>query len=199
VFVRLTGPYSSDKPGIADGIILSSACVVKISFSAGMYTKDDVAGIGKFLLRAKETVAVAESVTSGHIQAALSMADLAQQFFQGGITVYNVAQKFKHLNVEPIHALSCNAVSKQVAIQLASGVAMKFSSSWGIGICGYAAPVPELQVDKPYAFFAITEGEKVRVSRKIGTSATNGRPTQEYYVQAVLNAFESLLQKRRRG
>lgn len=160
-----------------------------------MYTKNDVAGIGKHLLRTQETISVAESVTSGHLQAAISMADFAQQFFQGGITVYNVAQKFKHLEVEPIHAQSCNAVSKQVAIQLALGVAKKFSSLWGIGICGYAAPVPELGIETPYSFFAITRGGVVKASKKIITKAKHGRPTQEYYTSIVLKALEGAIRK----
>ena len=158
-----------------------------------MYTKDDVSLIGKFLLKAKETISVAESVTAGNLQAAISMADFAQEFFQGGITVYNVAQKFKHLNVEPIHALSCNAVSKQVAVQLALGAIQNFSSTWGIGTCGYAAPVPELGIKTPYAFFAIARGEVVKISRKIETGATSGRATQEYYTKSVLKALEAIL------
>lgn len=162
-----------------------------------MYTKADVSGIGRLLLDAKETIAVAESVTSGHLQAALSMADFAQQFFQGGITVYNVAQKFKHLNVEPIHALSCNAVSKQVAVQLAFGAANNFSSSWGIGVCGYAAPVPELEISKPYAFFAIVHAGAIKAAKKMETQARSGRPTQEYYAKKVFNTFESILKKAR--
>lgn len=160
-----------------------------------MYTKNDVSEIGKFLLEAGETIAVAESVTSGHLQAAISLADSAQHFFQGGITVYNVAQKFKHLNVEPIHALSCNAVSKQVAAQLAFGAANKFSSSWAIGVCGYAAPVPELEIEKPFAFFAITKGDVIKVTKRIESKVKNGRPTQEYYTKMILNALESFLKK----
>ncbi len=160
-----------------------------------MYTKNDVATIGKILLEAKETIAVAESVTSGHLQAAISMADFAQEFYQGGITVYNVAQKFKQLDVEPIHAQSCNAVSKQVAEQLAIGASKKFSSHWAIGVCGYAAPVPELKIKTPYAFFAITRSDVVKVSRKITTEAKSGRPTQEYYCKVILEALESILKR----
>lgn len=158
-----------------------------------MYTKDEVSGVAEILLKTKQTVAVAESVTSGHLQAALSLADYAQDFYQGGMTVYNVGQKFKHLGVEPIHARAHNAVSKQVAEQMALGITRYFSSHWGVGVCGYAAPVPELDVKVPYAFFAIASSDAVKVSRKIVTEARSGRATQEYYVSQLLQAFESLL------
>ncbi len=54
------------------------------------------------LARKKETIAVAESVTAGLLQVALAQAENASEFFQGGITVYNLGQKFRHLGVEPI-------------------------------------------------------------------------------------------------
>jgi nicotinamide-nucleotide amidase len=160
-----------------------------------MYTKNEVGRIADILLKAGHTIAVAESVTSGHLQAALSLADYAQDFYQGGITVYNTGQKCRHLGVEPIHAQAHNAVSKQVAEQMALGVTNAFSSHWGVGICGYAAPVPELDVKVPFAFFAIAYSGTVKVSRKVVTDARSGRPTQEYYASTVLRAFESLLKK----
>ena len=67
----------------------------------------------------------------------------ASLFYHGGITVYNIGQKSKQLNVGPIHALQVNCVSEKVAIEMAIGVIHMFKSSWGIGITGYASPVPE--------------------------------------------------------
>src|SRR5215203_1295610 len=74
------------------------------------------------LLARKETVAVAESVSSGYLQLAFSRGKDAEKFYQGGITTYNLGQKAKHLCVEPIHALDCNSVSEKVASQMARGV-----------------------------------------------------------------------------
>lgn len=160
-----------------------------------MYTKAEISPIAELLLKAKQTIAVAESVTSGHLQAAISLADFAQDFYQGGITVYNIGQKSRHLGVDPIHATANNAVSKQVAEQMATGATSTFTSHWGIGVCGYAAPVPELDIKTPYAFFAIAFAGSVKVSRKVVTEARSGRPTQEYYVTEILRAFQTLLKK----
>jgi nicotinamide mononucleotide (NMN) deamidase PncC len=84
-----------------------------------LFDKNLLIRIGKYLKRKEETLAVAESVTAGLVQYAFSNVPDATQFFQGGLTAYNVAQKFKHLQVEPIHALAVNCVSQLVAEQMA--------------------------------------------------------------------------------
>jgi nicotinamide mononucleotide (NMN) deamidase PncC len=81
-----------------------------------MYDLKEINVIKDYMLRSNQTVSVAESVTSGHIQAALSRAEFAMKFFQGGITAYNLGQKYRHLQVEPIHAQFTNFVSERVAI-----------------------------------------------------------------------------------
>jgi nicotinamide-nucleotide amidase len=64
-----------------------------------------IQSIGNILIERQQTVAVAESVTSGHIQSTLSTAADAARFFQGGITTYNLGQKSRHLHVEPFMLL----------------------------------------------------------------------------------------------
>lgn len=76
-----------------------------------MYPFDEINTIKDRLLCLRQTVAVGESVTSGHLQAALSLGENARQYYQGGLTAYNLGQKARHLLVEPIQALECNCVS----------------------------------------------------------------------------------------
>jgi nicotinamide-nucleotide amidase len=52
-----------------------------------VYDKQALDALALALIKAKESIAVAESVTAGHLQAALSGATKAMQFFQGGITL----------------------------------------------------------------------------------------------------------------
>ncbi len=70
--------------------------------------------IRQYMLGNNQTVAVAESVTAGLLQWAFSSIPDAAQFFQGGITAYNISQKYKHLAVEPIHASEVNCVSQKL-------------------------------------------------------------------------------------
>lgn len=70
-------------------------------------------------LRHNETIAVAESVTAGCVQLLLSTAMGAQDFFQGGINVYNNNQKYMHLHIDRLFADSCDGVHPLIARQMA--------------------------------------------------------------------------------
>jgi PncC family amidohydrolase len=132
------------------------------------------------------TIAVAESVTAGYLQIHFSRATGATQFFQGGITAYNTGQKTKHLQVEPIHAQAANAVSPQVATEMALGVCTLFNCNVGIAVTGYAAPVPELQITELFAFYAIVCKGKVIASRKITPSEHEPEKVMEEYARGII-------------
>src|SRR3569623_1090178 len=134
-----------------------------------IYDEKSIEQIKNYLLSNHLTIAVAESVTSGHIQAALSTATDARKFFQGGITAYNIGQKSRHLIIEPTHAIECNCVSGQVAETMASNICKMFVSDIGIALTGYAAPVPERGIEQLFAWLSIVKQGKVVLTRKITT------------------------------
>lgn len=148
--------------------------------------------IGKKLLSKKQTLSVAESVTSGLLQFAFSNIPDAARFFQGGITAYNIGQKFKHLKVEPVHALSVDCVSQKVATEMAMHVSELFSSDWGIGITGYATQVPESD-HKVFAYYAITNKMKVKKSGKLVPKTEDPPEVQLNYVDDVIRIFSQLV------
>jgi PncC family amidohydrolase len=142
----------------------------------------------------KQTVAVAESVTAGHLQAALSLAEKAMDFFQGGITAYNIGQKARHLGIDPIHAMTCNCVSEKVALEMSVAVCRLFSADWGIAITGYASPVPEEHIDSLFAYYAISfRGQPA--SQGIIKAADTGNPVtvRYFYTNALLSLFREAL------
>lgn len=145
------------------------------------------------LITRGETVAVAESVTAGLITAALSGADNATKFLQGGIIVYNLGQKTRHLGVDPIHGEECNCVSQEVAIQMARGVAEKFCSHWGMAITGYAAPVPQLKIKSCYAYYAIMRNGETIISARVNSEPAGLRIVQQRFVNALLRGFQRIL------
>ena len=149
--------------------------------------------IGKILLKRHQTLAVAESVTSGQLQTALSLADDARIFYQGGITVYNLGQKARHLFVDPILAESCNCVSEEVAAQMAKQVTAMFTADWGIAITGYAAPVPEKNIHELFACYAIYSPNDQVIKETVFTQAGSPRQVQEFYTKHVLDHFLKLL------
>jgi nicotinamide-nucleotide amidase len=126
-----------------------------------LISRESIDALKNELLEKKQTLAVAESVTSGVLQAICSAATDASMFFQGGITVYNLGQKAIHLGIEPIYAEQCDCVSGQTAAEMAIGVCGLFKSDWGIGVTGYASPTPESD-GKLFAYIAIAfKGEVV--------------------------------------
>lgn len=144
------------------------------------------------LIKKGESISIAESVTSGLLQFAMSNTMDTVDFFQGGITVYNANQKFRQLNIEPTHALAVNCVSEQVAIELAQNVRIKFDSEYGVGITGYASAVPE-SGNKLFAYFAITYKSRVLHTARLDTEPQEGIGVQLYYVNEVVRAIASIL------
>jgi nicotinamide-nucleotide amidase len=156
------------------------------------FNKKDLDYIGKTFKKKKETIAAAESVTSGVLQFALSSITDASQFFQGGLTAYNLGQKCKHLLVEPIHAQMVNCVSQRVATEMAIGISQLFSSDWGIGITGYASPVPE-SGNKVFAYYSIVYKKKVKGYGKIIPGKATPAQIQVHYVNAIISKLVAKL------
>lgn len=144
--------------------------------------------IGAYCIRNKESIAVAESVTAGTIQTLISNGENAEKFFHGGITVYNTAQKTRHLNIEPINAENCNAVDVEIAINMAKEVCRMFCSSIGLASTGYAAPYPERDVHSPFANLAIVQRGEVLFADKVVPDSQNfGLEIQKEYAEKILH------------
>lgn len=151
-----------------------------------MIEKAKANALRKYFLDHAETVAVAESVTSGLLQLEFSGIPDAEKFYQGGITTYNLGQKYKHLNVEPIHAVNCNCISQQVANQMALNVCPLFLSEWGIGITGFATPTKESQ-NKIFCFYAIAVRGQIISSSQIISKKLKPREVQQFYCDEIIN------------
>lgn len=158
------------------------------------YDQKKIDKLSKQLVSEDKTIAVAESCTSGLIQNILSQAKQATLFYQGGMTLYNLGQKAKHLNVNPITSESCNSVSKEVAEKMAVEVALAFNSELGVAITGYAQPLPKLKVDSCFAYIAMAEGSKLLFSKKItGESSKTLLENQFIFMEKVINEIMKVL------
>ncbi len=165
--------------------------------TALQFDEELIEKIKKILVKRSATLAVAESVTSGLLQAACTQAKDASQYFHGGITAYNLGQKARHFNVDTIHAEACNCVSKKVAEQMAVSVTQRFFSDYGIATTGYANTVPEQGIDKTYAWCAIAHNGKVIFSKKINaTGIEEGLTTQLFFVNQCLQLFYQSISKK---
>jgi nicotinamide-nucleotide amidase len=139
------------------------------------------------------TLAVAESLTCGRLQARIGKISGASGFFLGGITAYSIEEKVRHLGVRRRDAQPVNSVSRRVAEQMARGACRLFGSDIGIGTTGYAEPSPEHRVRSPYAWWSVAR----RVSRtrfefrsgRVNLTGNRGRAQE----QAARTALDALL------
>jgi nicotinamide-nucleotide amidase len=103
------------------------------------------------------TLGVAESMTCGWIQTRIGAVSGASEFFRGGLTAYELEQKVRHLAIGRSHAASVNAVSAEVAEQMALGACAFFASDLGLATTGYAEPSLAQGVREPFAFWALAQ------------------------------------------
>jgi nicotinamide-nucleotide amidase len=101
------------------------------------------------------TLAAAESLTCGRVQAAIGSISGASNFFLGGITAYSLDEKVRHLGVARAAAKKVNSVSAAVAEQMARGACGLFGSDLAVATTGYAEPAPADDVAEPFAFWAV--------------------------------------------
>ncbi len=130
----------------------------------------EISELKVLLLRApRRTLAVAESLTCGHLQARIGAVSGASEFFLGGITAYTLDEKVRHLGVERATAKAVNSVSAEVAEQMARGACVLFGSDFALATTGYAEPF-DLAQGRPF------DDEPSRTAQ--------GRPSAEVNVTA---------------
>lgn len=114
------------------------------------------AELKKLMLRRPAlTLAVAESLTAGHVQAQVASVSGSSGYFLGGVTAYSLEQKVKLLGVNRSHARKVDCVSQRVAVEMAFGAAELFGADIGVATTGYAEPSREAGVKEAMAWWAI--------------------------------------------
>lgn len=163
-------------------------------------------GVGLKALMLREprlTLAVAESLTSGHVQARVGAIPGASLFFLGGVTAYTLEEKVRLLGVERELAKRVNCVSAEVATQMAAGVCRLFGSTIGLATTGYAEPSPAEGVAAPFAWWALVHSRGGRAAARRGgriECAGAGRvETQVRVAEAVMVELEAYLHECRGG
>lgn len=96
--------------------------------------------VGKVLSDQRKTIATAESCTGGMIANELTNIAGSSSYVLGGIVSYANKVKVNQLGVSEAHLESVGAVSKEVAMQMAKGVALNLGADIGISTTGIAGP-----------------------------------------------------------
>jgi nicotinamide-nucleotide amidase len=95
---------------------------------------------GKILTDNKLTIAAAESCTGGLLSSKITDIPGSSDYMKGGIVAYGNEIKISALNVKEKDLEKDGAVSKNVALQMAKGVAEKMGADIGVSATGIAGP-----------------------------------------------------------
>jgi nicotinamide-nucleotide amidase len=149
------------------------------------------------------TLAVAESLTCGHLQARVGAISGASTFLLGGLTAYSLEQKVRHLGVDRRRARAVNCVSADVAEAMARGVCGLFGAHVGVATTGYAEPAPAQGVATPFAWWAVarrvgSRGWRVQHGRVECPDASRTQ-VQAIVAEAALGELITFLRAARAG
>jgi nicotinamide-nucleotide amidase len=148
------------------------------------------------------TLAIAESVTCGNLQALVGQISGASNFFQGGVTAYSLERKVELLGVDREKAQAVDCVSEEMARQRAEGVARIYNTTVGVATTGYAEPSAATGIAQPFAYWAIfhrganASGPTIR-SGKIDAPGEGRVDAQRRIAEAVLGELTAFLRQAR--
>ena len=152
----------------------------------------------KLMLRKPRlTLAAAESLTCGHLQAAIGAEPGASNYFLGGVTAYSLEQKVRLLGVNRVHARRVNCVSQRVAVEMAQGACALFGAGIAVATTGYAEPSKEKGIKAPLAWWAlchVRRGDRAEIiSGLIEMPGATRVAAQEEVAREVLNQLTAYL------
>ncbi len=155
----------------------------------------------KKLMRRKPrlTLAAAESLTCGHVQAAIGAVSGASEYFLGGVTAYSLAQKVRLLGVNRAHARRVNCVSQRVAVEMARGACDRFGADLAVATTGYAEPNRAEGIKTPLAWWTVCHrrrgGRETIISGLIEVPGATRAQVQERVAAEVLGQLVTYLRE----
>jgi nicotinamide-nucleotide amidase len=172
-----------------------------VATPASLVCMSTAAELKKLILhRPALTLAVAESLTAGQVQARIAAVSGASGYFLGGVTAYSLDQKVKLLGVNRAHARSVDCASQRVAVEMAAGAVKLFGADLAIATTGYAEPAPKRKVRTPHAWWALCHrhrGAAVVLSGLIEVPGADRVTVQARVAEAVLVELVNYLREGR--
>ena len=117
------------------------------------------------LIRRRQSVGCAESLTGGLLTARLVDVPGASAVVRGGVVAYANDVKASVLGVDPALLATAGAVHPDVALDMARGVRRVLGSDWGVSTTGVAGPDPSDGMPVGAVFVAVDSAAGQRVGR----------------------------------
>lgn len=141
VQVRITARANS--AGEAEKMVDGLAEKVSVRLAGSIFGSDEEVleeVVGKLLLEAGLTIALAESCTGGMIAASLTDIPGSSNYLAGGVVAYSNEIKQSLLGVPAETLQRYGAVSKETAMAMAAGVRKVAGTHLGLAVTGIAGP-----------------------------------------------------------
>ncbi len=146
--------------------------------------------IGNLLVKRKQTICTAESLTGGKIASKMVAVQGASAYFKGSIVAYTAATKINLLGVSKDTIKKNTVVSKEVALEMARGAKEKLATNYAIAVTGNAGPTTDNNTkDVGIVYIALVSDNNEFVGE-----FNFGQPREKVINRTVSKAFE-LLQK----
>lgn len=151
------------------------------------------AEVGKLLVSAKATLAVAESCTGGLVANWLTNTPGASNYFLLSAVTYDNQAKVNVLGVSPDTLIQCGAVHEQVAAQMAQGVRKVGGADYGVATTGIAGPSGG-SPEKPVGTVCIAVASaEATVTRRLRFSFGRRLMNKRIFAMAVLDTLRRVL------
>ncbi|WP_280512434.1 CinA family protein [Nocardia farcinica] len=140
--------------------------------------------LAEVALRQGITIAVAESLTSGKLSAALGAAGDSAEWFRGGIVSYSAQVKHRLLDVPDVPVVSATA-----AAAMAAGARRLLEADVAVAVTGVGGPDPQDGEPAGSVWFGVVSGDGELTRHHV----FDGEPV-EVLEQTVDRAVELLLE-----
>ena len=153
----------------------------------------DLASVVGALLRDRdESLALAESCTSGRLASWVTSIPGASAYLMEGAVVYSNEAKIRCCGVSPALTDTHGAVSEPVAVALASGIRERADTTWGVGITGIAGP-GGARPGKPVGTVHIAVcGPHTASHRRLQLSGDRSRVIQRSTAEAMYQLYRAI-------
>lgn len=186
--VRVTGKSTSREAALAlvDPVVEEVAGLLGSSV-AGLDEEGPEYAVARALAQRGWTLAVAESVTGGHLGARIVGVPGASDWFRGGLLVYTDEAKVVLAGVDRELLARVGPVSEETAAALAQGVRARLGAQVGVGVVGVAGPTTQGGRDVGTVCLGLAGPDGDVRTRELRLPARSRTQLQEWAASAALD------------
>jgi len=186
--VRVTGKSTSREAALAlvDPVVEEVAGLLG-SGVAGLDEEGPEYAVARALVRRGWTLAVAESVTGGHLGARIVGVPGASDWFRGGLLVYTEEAKVMLAGMDRELLDRVGPVSEETAAALAQGVRVRLGAQVGVGVVGVAGPTRQGGRDVGTVCLGLAGPDGGVRTRELRLPARSRAQLQEWAASAALD------------